>query len=415
MAVLVLLALGASACEGPPERVVGSEVTPAPMETTPVATEAPITTTEAPSTVGGPAVIEPPATPSTTVPALLGLATELVAEGLAFPVSMEPVPGRDAFVIVTKAGRIHLVAGRDTSVWLDITDRVRDRGEQGLFAVAFAPDFPTSGRLFVHYSDRAGDTTVSELREEGGLVDPTGEVVLFTADQPASNHNGGALEVAPDGTLLVALGDGGGSGDRYGNGQRTDTPLGAILRFDVSSPGVAVPAPGNPIIDGGAPGLWAFGLRNPWRMTIDAGRLFVADVGQNRFEEINVVPWDRAGVNFGWPITEGYHCFDPPSGCSAEGLTLPVVEIAHGDEGTCSVTGGVVARGAMIPELHGHYLFSDYCGGYLRSLGPDGTVVSWTELLDVPLGRVTAFGFDAAGEVLIASADGRVVRLVPRR
>lgn len=363
------------------------------------------------------AVPDSTTTTATSAPLLplVAMDLEVVAEGIAFPVGAKPVPGRGAFVIVAKRGLLVLMTDGEEMQWLDITGRVLNSGEQGLLDVAFATDFESTGRLFVHYTDRSGGTVLSEFREIDGSVDPASETILFSVPQPARNHNGGSLEIAPDGTLLLALGDGGGSNDQFGNGQRIDTPLGAILRFDVTAPGLAVPAAGNPHLDGEVPELWAFGLRNPWRMTIDEGRLYIADVGQNLFEEIDVVEWDRPGVNFGWPITEGLHCFSPSSGCVTDGLTLPVIEVAHGDEGTCSITGGVVYRGASFPELFGHYLFSDYCGGYLRSLAPDGAIRSWTEMLSGSLGQVTGFGVDEDGEVLVANADGLVVRLVPVR
>ncbi len=399
-AILVL----AAACGG-----VAPAEAPTPTQVVPAATVVPLPTTPV-ATAASPSV---PTT--TTLPPLVGLSVEPVVEGIGFPVGIKPVPGREAFVVVAKRGLLHLVADGVVTTWIDISDRVRNSGEQGLLDVAFAADFADTGRFFVHYTDTAGDTTISEFREVAGTVDPEGEVVLFTARQPAANHNGGALVVAPDGTLLVGLGDGGGANDRYGNGQRVDTPLGSILRFDVALPGTLRPAAGNPEIEGAVPGLWAFGLRNPWKMTIDAGRLYVADVGQNRFEEVDVLPLDVGGLNLGWPIMEGLHCFSPSSNCPTDGLTLPVTEIAHGDEGTCSVTGGIVSRDPAIPELAGRYLFSDYCGGYLRSIDADGTVTSWTELLDVRLGRVTGFGSDGSGRTLIATADGRVVRLTARR
>ncbi len=409
----VTLALMASCAARPPE------VAPAPDP--PATAEVPaVPTTASPPESQPSATTVPDAAPVTTatitpLPALVAIDLEVVAEGIAFPVGAKPLPERNAFVIVAKRGALILVADGEQTPWLDITDRVRNSGEQGLLDVAFSADFASSGRLFVHYTDRSGDTVLSEFREADGSVDAGSEVVLFTVGQPAGNHNGGALEVAPDGSLLLALGDGGGSNDRYGNGQRADTALGALLRFDVTAPGRAEPAVGNPFPEGEVPELWAFGLRNPWRLTIDGGLLYIADVGQNLFEEINVVRWDQPGVNFGWPITEGLHCFSPSSGCVTDGLTLPVLEIAHGDEGTCSITGGVVYRGTALPEMLGHYLFSDYCGGYLRSLAPDGTTVSWTEMLSEPLGRVTGFGVDEDGEILVANADGAVFRLIPVR
>ncbi len=401
--------LAVVACAGPAPELASIPVVTSIAVSMPATTAPPVATTGATTTS-----VVVATTPAEELGPLRALEVEVVAEGIGFPVSAKPVPGRSAFVIAAKRGQLHLVVDGVVDVWLDIAHLVRNSGELGLLDVAFAPDFAVSGRFFVHYSDKRGDTTLSEFREVDGVVDAAGEVVLYTAAQPAGNHNGGALEIAPDGTLLLALGDGGGADDRYGNGQRVDTPLGAILRFDVTVPGVARAA-GGAAPEGALPELWMFGLRNPWRITIDDGLLYIADVGQNRFEEINIVPWDAVGSNFGWPITEGLHCFSPSSDCPTDGLVLPSTEVAHRDEGTCSITGGIVYRGVAIPEMVGHYLFSDYCGGYLRSLDPSGEMRSWTELIGGPLGRVTGFGSDANGEVLVATADGKVVRIVPVR
>ncbi len=300
--------------------------------------------------------------------------------------------------------------------FLDIRDRVRNRGEQGLLGFAFHPDYPDPGRLFVHYTALDGDTVLAEYTLSEGHVDPDGEIVLFRLPQPAPNHNGGTITFGPDGYLYMGLGDGGGANDMFGHGQNDRSPLAALLRFDVSTPGVASPAPGNPFP---APEVWAIGLRNPWRFVIDqpSGLVVIADVGQNLFEEVSVAPIEAAGLNYGWPVTEGLHCFQPRSGCDAEGITLPVVEVEHGDGGTCSITGGVVYRGAEIPELYGHYLFSDYCGGYLRSFPLDDLSeepFDWTDQVG-NAGQVVAFGTDAAGEVYVLTAAGPVLRLIAER
>ncbi len=163
--------------------------------------------------------------------------------------------------------------------------------------------------------------------------------------------------------------------------------------------------------------MWAFGLRNPWRFSFDGDLLYIADVGQNAYEEVNVVPAEASGVNYGWPITEGLHCFSPPSGCDVEGITLPVLEVEHGDGGACSITGGYVYRGAAIPELEGHYFYSDYCGGWLRSFLWDGTtpveLQDWTSDVGA-LGGVTSFGTDASGEMYVTAGDA-VYKIVPVR
>ncbi|MDE0375642.1 MAG: PQQ-dependent sugar dehydrogenase [bacterium] len=367
----------------------------------------PTTTTSPPSTVAASEIVT-----TTTLPPLRSLAYREVAN-LPFPIDLAPVPGTSLLAIASKEGRVWLygAGGLAGAPFLDISDRVRNRGEQGLLGFAFHPDYPDSGRLFVHYSALNGDTVLAEYTVADGAVDAEG-AVLFRLAQPAANHNGGTIAFGPDGYLYVGLGDGGGANDQFGHGQNERTPLGALLRFDVSVPGIASPAPGNPFP---APDVWSIGLRNPWRFVIDhpSGLIVIADVGQNLFEEVSVAPVAAGGLNYGWPITEGLHCFDPPSDCDASGLTLPVLEISHADSGTCSITGGVVYRGAEIPELYGHYLFSDYCGGYLRSFPieePFDEPHDWTDQVG-NAGQVVAFGTDHAGEVYVLTASGSVLRL----
>lgn len=312
----------------------------------------------------------------------------------------------DDLLVAVKDGRVVRSTGDGSfEALLDVA--VNDGGERGLLDIAVHPDFPDDPRIWLHHSARNGDTVLREVTFDGETV--SGEVVVFEHDQPAGNHNGGSLEFGPDGMLYLGLGDGGGGGDRYGHGQRTDTHLAGILRFDVSAPGeVSVPA-GNPFPD--AEFLWVYGLRNPWRFAFDGDTVWIADVGQNRWEEINRLDVaTAAGANLGWPVLEGDDCYEARD-CDAAGMALPVATVEHGDEGTCSITGGVVYRGAAIPELDGQYLFSDYCGGWLRSIAGD-EVVRWdVDSLDGP----AAFGFDTAGEVLVSGTDGVIRRLVPVR
>ena len=371
----------------------------------------PTVTTSPTSTVAVPEVVT-----TTTLPPLRSLAYREVAN-LPFPIDLAPVPGTSLLLIASKEGRLWTYGdgGLADAPFLDISDRVRNRGEQGLLGFAFHPDYPDSGRLFVHYSALNGDTVLAEYAVTDDAVDPEG-TVLFRLAQPAPNHNGGTVAFGPEGYLYLGLGDGGGANDQFGHGQDDRTPLGALLRFDVSVPGIASPADGNPFP---APDVWSIGLRNPWRFVIDhaSGLIVIADVGQNHFEEVSVAPVAAAGLNYGWPITEGLHCFDPPTGCDASGLTLPVLEVPHTDSGTCSITGGVVYRGEEIPELYGHYLFSDYCGGYLRSFPIEESFDEphdWTEQVG-NAGQVVAFGTDHAGEVYVLTASGSVLRLIADR
>ena len=281
--------------------------------------------------------------------------------------------------------------------------------------MAFHPDDPS--RLFLHYSDGNGDTTVSEFVDDGGF-DASAERIFLQVVQPAANHNGGTIAFGPDGYLWVALGDGGGGGDTFGTGQTSDDLLGGLLRLNVDATQPYEIPPDNPFIDGGgAPEVWAVGLRNPWRASFDEGLIYIGDVGQNLFEEINVAPVDAPALNYGWPVTEGLHCFEPLQTCDMAGFTLPVVEVAHSDSGTCSITGGVVYRGSAIPEFTGHYFYSDYCGGWLRSFLFDGATAThhqdWTEQVGVP-GRVASFGRDSAGEVYVLTTEA-IFRIDPIR
>lgn len=370
--------------------------------TQPSTTEATTTSTEAEETTSTttPETSEPEATTTTTQPPLQSLAYEEVGD-FNFPVQVIPGVEGGSIYVVDKVGLLWSVAdgGVNEAPVLDITSLVSGSNEQGFLAAAVHPDDPT--RLFVHYTDTAGDTVVAEYALVDALsVDPDSATVLLEVDQPASNHNGGMIAFDPEGRLLVGLGDGGGSNDAFGNGQNTDTLLGGLVAIDIT---------------GGEPTLFNFGLRNPWRFWLDGDQIIIADVGQNAYEEVNVAAY-QADLNFGWPITEGLHCFSPPSDCDISGVTMPVLEIAHGDAGSCSITGGVVYHGSLIPELDGHYLFSDYCGGYLRSFIPgtsEPEVVDWTEDVGVP-GMVTGFGVDNDGEVYVTTANS-VLKLVAVR
>jgi glucose/arabinose dehydrogenase len=338
----------------------------------------------------------------------VGLAYEVVAPDADFPIFLEPRADGELFLI-TKAGVVWQLQGEEFVVHLDLRNQVSIRAnEQGMLGMAWHPTDPE--RLFLHYSDNNGDTVISEFNGAE-------ERVLLRVDQPASNHNGGTIAFGPDGYLYIGLGDGGGGGDTYRTGQPVDDLLGNLLRIVVDGDPYAIP-PGNPYADtDGADEVWANGLRNPWRFWFDENLIYIGDVGQNDYEEINVAPADAAGLNYGWPITEGLHCFEPASGCELAGLTLPVVEVEHGDGRTCSIAGGVVYRGALIPELAGHYFYSDFCGGWLRSfLIVDGLPTDardWTEQVGVP-GNIVSFGTDAAGEVYVLTTS-QVLKIVPLR
>ncbi|MFN2432371.1 MAG: sorbosone dehydrogenase family protein [Gemmatimonadota bacterium] len=362
----------------------------------------------------------PPPPPSTSGPPRL----EEVARGLDFPLYLTSPPADARLFIVEKGGRVRIVRGGQLlpEPFLDISSQVSRGSEQGLLSMAFHPQYASNGRFFVYFTNPAGNTRVVEYRasSEPDRADPGSARTLLEVDQPFANHNGGLVLFGPDGKLYVGLGDGGSGGDPLEAGQDLGTLLGKILRLDVDvgSP-YAVP-PDNPFVGrGGARGeIWAYGLRNPWRFSFDrrTGDFFVADVGQNRFEEVNALPaGDLGGENYGWDVMEGKHCFEPESGCPTEGLTLPVVEYGRADR-SCSVTGGYVYRGEAFPDLQGLYFFSDFCSAFVRSFRLSGGAAtderSWPDL-SPPEGNVSSFGEDAAGELYILSGSGTVYRISP--
>ncbi len=397
--VVVLLAVVA-ACSAQQELAPSTPtpVSPLTTDSTPLPTMAPTTTTALPETT----TTASQTTTTTSLPPLRSLAYEKVAD-LPFPVQLTSIPGSEVSYIATKEGRIWVydgVAIGDDAV-LDITSQVLNEGEQGLLSIVIHPEDPH--RLFAHYTANNGDTVVSEFALiEAAVADPDSERVLLRLSQPAANHNGGMIQFGPDGILYVGLGDGGGANDRFDNAQNLETLLGGIVSISVDG----VPDPT----------LFNSGLRNPWRFWIDDDVIYIADVGQAVYEEVSIVRL-AADINFGWPITEGLHCFRPSSGCDTTGLTLPLIEVPHSDAGTCSITGGVVYRGAAIPELTGVYFYSDYCGGYLRSFRFEGAGITeetdWTEQVGVP-GQVVGFGVDGEGEVYVVTTDS-LLRLVAVR
>ena len=326
----------------------------------------------------------------------------------------------DRAFVVEKPGRIVLVTGNggswSTSEFLDVTDRVNDRGnEEGLLGLALYPEFDSNGHFYVYYtaSDprRSVVSRFAVSAEDPDVADARSEIVILEVSQPYSNHNGGQLLFGPDEVLYVGVGDGGGAGDPGRNGQDTGSLLGTILRIDVSmidtEGGYVVPTD-NPLtgVDGARPEIWAYGLRNPWRFTFDrlTGDLWAADVGQNSREEVDLI---EPGRNYGWNIMEGSECFSRSGQtCDREGLEPPVVEYGH-DEG-CSITGGYVYRGDLISRLHGKYVYGDFCSGKIWAFDPK--TVEQEELIDTRL-RISSFAEDPDGEIYALSLDGGVYRI----
>lgn len=370
------------------------------------------------------------------------LALEPVASGLSSPVFLTAAPGDPRLFILEQDGRIRIVKDGvllDTP-FLDLRSIIRDDGdEQGLLGLAFHPNYSENGRFFVNYTAEEPDSatvvaayTVSA--DNPDVASSTGQRLLTIAQENV-NHNGGMLAFGPDGYLYVALGDGGDADDDHGpgrpeHGQDTSTLLGSLLRIDVNNGATySVPAD-NPFVGGeGADEIWSVGLRNPWRFSFDrqTGDLYVADVGQGCWEEVNVQPAaSTGGENYGWNVMEGAHCFGPEldetgcpelSDCDMTGLVLPVHEYPHMG-GRCSITGGYVYRGGCLPDIQGWYFFGDYCTGDIYKFEySDGSATNLENLTEdlLPSGarnQLTSFGEDASGELYVLYRDGTVHRIV---
>jgi glucose/arabinose dehydrogenase len=358
----------------------------------------------------------------------LALTTVEQATGLVLPVALSHAgDGSGRLFIVQQTGEIVIWDGAQVLAppFLDLSAQVTCCGEAGLLGLAFHPDYAANGELFVDYTRTEGgqlQTVVSRFTVSAGdpdAADAGSEEVLLVIDQPAGNHNGGQLAFGPDGHLHVATGDGGGGGDPNENAQALETLLGKVLRLDVDSPpdpglAYAVP-PDNPFagVAGARGEIWSYGLRNPWRFSFDrrTGDLWIADVGQNTWEEVDFQPAaSGGGVNYGWDCREGAHPFADPNGdmnadCPEGGFTDPVLEYAQGG-GRCSVTGGYRYRGVDEPRLRGVYLYGDFCTGEIFGTVPScGGAFTSRELLDAPF-NVTAFGEDEAGEVYVTEYRG---------
>ncbi len=354
---------------------------------------------------------------------LIGLEVEVVAEDLSQPLGVATAAGDQRLFVVQRGGQVRIVEPDGTVAdepFLDVGDRITSGSiEQGLLGFVFHPDHPADPRVFAYYSVPSNDTRLVsyEVADDGQRVDLDTEVELLVVDRHPERvrHNGGQLLFGPDGHLWAAIGDG---AQASVNGQDPDTLPGTILRIDVDGGDpYAIPAD-NPFVDGGgAPEVYHYGLRNPWRFTIDEveGLVYIADVGQETVEEINIVPVDEGGHNFGWPVFEGtleFYGGEPHSP-----VTDPVREVFH-EDGHCSITGGYVYRGEAIPELDGHYFHGDWCRGLMESFRyEDGEVldiVDWTEELDVEM--PSSFGLDSDGELLVVDwGASALLRIVPVR
>ncbi|MCP3973489.1 MAG: PQQ-dependent sugar dehydrogenase [bacterium] len=377
------------------------------------------------TTTGGDGETTTSSGPTTTLPPLLGLDLQLLTDGLQQPTFIVTPPGDDRMFIGERGGVIEIfdpaTGTLSDTPFMSIPDRVKSNGiEQGLLGMAFHPDYVNNGRFFIYHTDRDAQRQLAEYKVQSdnpNRADLDSGKVLFDRAQPDGStdirHYAGQLTFGPDGYLWISSGDG--AAGRV-TGQSTDDYFGSILRIDVDSGDPFGIPEDNPYVDGGgAEAVWAIGLRNPWRFTFDGDLMYIADVGQADVEEINVVGINEPGTNFGWATMEGSDCFIP-SDCDPSGLVLPIYEYTHSDG--CSITGGHVYRGDLIPELDGHYFFADWCDGWVRSLlyadGEVQKVRDWSADLGAAK-SVNAFGVGADGEMYLVNHEGSLFAILPAR
>lgn len=402
---IILLALPLLACRGlaTPVSVTSTPLSP------PVA--APATQTESQPATDAPTEVQPPVNAG-SFPDSSAYQWDVIASGLSRPVDVQPAhDGTNRLFIIEKYGTIRMIENGQLldAPFLNIDDRVNDSGnEMGLLGLAFHPDYEQNGYFYVNYTGSGGDTRISRFHADGNTADPNSELVLLTIEQPYENHNGGAVAFGADGYLYLGLGDGGLAGDPHKNGQNTETLLGKILRIDINNGDPYVVPSDNPFGNE----VWAYGLRNPWKISFDRanGDLWIGDVGQGEWEEIDYFPAGSVGgANYGWSIMEGNHDYD---GEPQPGLLLPVTEYSHSSGDGCSVTGGYVYRGSM-PEWNGIYIYGDYCSGKVWGLFQSNG--AWQNQLLFQMGvTITSFGEDEAGELYLASDNGNVYKLVKK-
>ncbi|MDZ7705205.1 MAG: PQQ-dependent sugar dehydrogenase [Trueperaceae bacterium] len=346
---------------------------------------------------------------------------ETYVSGVQFPVVITHAgDGSERLFVVQQTGQIRIVQNGEVFAqpFLDISDRTRRDGERGLLGLAFHPDYTDNGLLYVNYTRASnGSTVIAEfsVTNDPNRADPASERVLLDIAQPYANHNGGQLAFGPDGYLYIGTGDGGAAGDPRENGQDPTTLLGALLRIDVSNGDPYAVPNDNPFVGDAnrRDEIWAYGLRNPWRFSFDrdTGDLFIADVGQNAWEEVNFqAASSDGGENYGWNIMEASHCFEPRDNCDESGLIIPIMEYSH-SVGR-SITGGYRYRGADVRALQGHYVFGDFVTGIIWAAQPQDNG-SWgsVELLR-PGFNVVTFGEDETGELYVANYGGTIYRFV---
>lgn len=357
----------------------------------------------------------------TTVPLALALTEVATVPGAMF---LTAPAGDERRFIVERNGSIRILQNGNllSTPFLDISARVFAQGEGGLLSMAFHPQYASNGYFFVYYTDLERDIVVERFSVSGNpnVADATSGLPIISIAHPTyTNHFGGLVSFGPDGFLYLGTGDGGGAGDPQRNAQNLNSLLGKLLRLDVSTASATRPytiPPTNPFAGqtGRRGEIWAYGLRNPWRYAFDTSGLYIADVGQDRREEVDIAAPGQGGQNYGWNIMEGTLCYNANT-CDQTGLTLPAFEYDHGqnDANGCSITGGFVYRGTAIPELAGRYFYSDYCRGYLKSFLASGASVGEHSDWAIPdIGAVPSFGRDADGELYLIASNGRILKIV---
>lgn len=357
-------------------------------------------------------------------PAAEGIELVKVVDNLIRPLYVTHAgDGSGRLFIVEQRGRIYVLKNDALSIFIDITSLVSPDAngsgytERGLLGLAFHPDYATNGLFFVNYTDQDGHTVIRRYQvsaDNPDVADASSGTEIFFLRQPFPNHNGGYITFGPDGYLYVALGDGGMAGDPLNEGQNTDGLLGSILRLDVNAETYSVPANNPFVAGGGAPEIWSYGWRNPWRFSFDraTGDMYIGDVGQNTWEEVNFEPAGSAGgLNYGWNVYEATY---PYLKRDVDGeLAMPVAEYDHSLG--CSVTGGYVYRGENVPDLQGVYLYGDYCSGNVWYAYRDPAQV-WQSALFLTTGfQISSFGEDEAGELYIVDYRGAVYRIASAR
>ena len=365
------------------------------------------------------------------VSAVPTVAVHLLVSGLSQPVFITSArDGTGRLFIVEKTGRIRIWknGALNSTPFLNITNLVSIGNEQGLLGLAFPPNYATTHKFYVDFTRADGDTIVAQYQSgttgNADITDAHTRHTLLHIYQPYDNHNGGMLAFGRDGYLYIGMGDGGSGGDPQNHAQSLGSLLGKLLRIDPSGPSATKPykiPASNPYVGKtGLDEIWDYGLRNPWRFSFDraTGNLWIGDVGQNTWEEIDRTTWISSshpagrGNNFGWHVMEGRACYDPPTGCSTSGKTLPPVVYSH-TSGRCAVTGGYVYRGTAIPGLVGAYVFGDYCSGEIWETTATSTAIAAKTLLLDTTSSISSFGEDAAGELYVCDLNGSIYKIVP--